>query len=186
MKRCLLVSTGRTTSLSPFCHADPGESGFTVLAMKARCLDMINLPFTRQAWLGVLARASAQTLASCLDDAPPLPDYNRLRGPEIGMSMVRGRAGGGGNAFNLGEMTVARCSVRDAAGRVGHGYAAGRDLAHVERIARLDAALQDATLYPAYEQVLIKLAQAEQTRRDTLAAKAAATDVQFLTLSVMR
>lgn len=103
------------------------------------------------------------------------------------MSMVRGRAGGGGAAFNLGEMTVVRCSVRDDAGRVGHGYAAGRDTTQVELIARLDAALQDTSLYPAYEQaVLVPLAAAEQTRRDTLAAKAAATDVQFLTLSVMR
>lgn len=103
------------------------------------------------------------------------------------MSMVRGRMGGGGGAFNLGEMTLARCSVRDEAGRVGHGYAAGRNPQLVELIARLDAALQDALLYPAYEQtVLVPLAQAEQARRDNLAAKAAATDVQFLTLSVMR
>ncbi len=33
--------------------------------------------------------------------------------------MVRGRAGGGGSAFNLGEMTVTRCSVRIATGQVG-------------------------------------------------------------------
>lgn len=148
---------------------------------------MSETPFTRQVWLGILARSSAETLSACLASAPPLPGYSLLRGPEIGMSMVRGRAGGGGAAFNLGEMTVTRCSIRDDDDRVGHGYAAGRDTGHVELIARLDAALQDSSLYPAYEQtVLVPLAKAEQTRRETLAAKAAATDVQFLTLSVMR
>lgn len=148
---------------------------------------MLNPPFMRQAWLGILARSSTETLSACLAAAPPLPGYSLLRGPEIGMSMVRGRAGGGGTAFNLGEMTVARCSIRDESGRIGHGYAAGRDTKHVELIARLDAALQDTSLYPAYEQaVLIPLAGTEQVRREALAAKAAATDVQFLTLSVMR
>lgn len=148
---------------------------------------MFDPPFTRQMWLGILSRSDVDALSNCLENAPPLPGYSLLRGPEIGMSMVRGRAGGGGSAFNLGEITLARCSVRDEAGRVGHGYAAGRDTKRVTLIARLDAALQDVALYPAYEQaVLIPLALAEQTRRDALAAKAAATDVQFLTLSVMR
>ena len=39
--------------------------------------------------------------------------------------MVRGRAGGGGAAFNLGEMTVTRCTVRTETGFVGHAYIAG-------------------------------------------------------------
>ena len=41
--------------------------------------------------------------------------------------MMRGRAGGGGAPFNLGEMTVTRCTVRTAGGQVGHAYVAGRD-----------------------------------------------------------
>ena len=57
----------------------------------------------------------------------------------------------------------------------------------MELIARLDAALQDERLYPAYEQaVLIPLAEAGQTRRAGIAARAAATDVQFFTLAAMR
>lgn len=148
---------------------------------------MLKSPLTRQAWLGILARSGIDALSDYLQTAPPLPAYSLLRGPEVGMSMVRGRAGGGGAAFNLGEMTIVRCSVRDEAGRVGHAYAAGRDLKKAELIARLDAALQDERLYEVYERaVLAPLARAEQNRRDTLAAKSAATDVQFLTLSVMR
>lgn len=148
---------------------------------------MFEPPFTRPAWLSLLSRASVQALTGLLAAAPPLPGFTRLRSPEIGMSMVRARAGGGGGAFNLGETTLARCSIRDAAGRVGHGYAMGRDGAQVELIARLDAVLQDGAFYPAYEAaVLCPLAEAEQARRAEIAAKAAATDVQFFTLAAMR
>lgn len=148
---------------------------------------MLNEPFTRPSWLGLLSRVGTETLCACLENAPALPDYTTLRGPEIGMSMVRGRAGGGGEAFNLGEATLARCSIRDAAGRLGHAYALGRDTQQVVLIARLDAALQDPVLYPVYEQaVLVPLAMAVQAKRDDTAAKAAATDVQFFTLSAMR
>ena len=66
-------------------------------------------------------------------------EYRVLRGPEAGLAMVRGRAGGGGAPFHLGEMTVTRCSVRTEAGFVGHAYIAGRS----ERAAQL-AALADA------------------------------------------
>lgn len=148
---------------------------------------MFKPPFTRPVWLGILARSDVQSLSACLANAPPMPGYSLLRGPEIGMCMVRGRMGGGGNAFNLGEMTLARCTVRDESGQIGHGYIKGRDTKHVELIARLDAALQDATLYPVYETaVLLELVKMELARRDSVAAKAAATDVRFLTLSVMR
>ncbi|MGE4481527.1 phosphonate C-P lyase system protein PhnG [Acidocella sp.] len=148
---------------------------------------MFDPPFARQDWLSLLSRSDTRSLDRLLSQTPPLPGFSRLRGPEIGMSMVRARAGGGGEAFNLGEMTLARCSIRDEAGRIGHGYAAGRDGALVELIARLDAALQDAALYPAYErEVLLPLAQAERDRRAQNAAKAAASDVQFFTLAAMR
>jgi alpha-D-ribose 1-methylphosphonate 5-triphosphate synthase subunit PhnG len=103
------------------------------------------------------------------------------------MSMVRGRIGGGGQPFNLGEMTISRCSIRDAAGRIGHGYAAGRDLAQVELIARLDAVLQDDALRPAYEAaVLSPLRAAQAARRAETEARAAATEVKFFTLATMR
>jgi len=142
---------------------------------------------TRQAWIAILARASARELLDALEAAPALPDFETLRPAETGMSMVRGRIGGGGQPFNLGEMTISRCSIRDAAGRVGHGYAAGRDLAQVELIARLDAVLQDDALRPAYEaSVLAPLRAAQAARRAETEARAAATEVKFFTLATMR
>ena len=103
------------------------------------------------------------------------------------MAMLRGRMGGAGDAFNLGEMTIARCSIRDAAGRIGHGYAAGRDLAKVELIARLDAALQEEALRPLYAAaVLDPLAVAQDAARAATEARAVATEVKFFTLATMR
>ena len=48
-----------------------------------------------------------------------LPDYENLREPENGLVMVRGRIGGDGAPFNLGEATVSRAAVRLSTGEVG-------------------------------------------------------------------
>jgi alpha-D-ribose 1-methylphosphonate 5-triphosphate synthase subunit PhnG len=141
----------------------------------------------RQRWMAVLARASAAEIERHLADAPALPAHVRLRGPEVGLVMVRGRAGGGGGAFNLGEMSVARCSVRNDDGGIGHATVAGHDLRQAELAAALDAALQDGTLRPALEAAVIApLAAAQAERRAAQARRAAATRVQFFTMATMR
>ena len=141
----------------------------------------------RQAWMGILARASSDALVDRLAAAPELPEFIRLRGPEAGLVMLRGQAGGDGAAFNLGEMSVTRCSIRDAAGRVGHAYRAGRDLAAAEFSARLDALLQEPALFQAYhDAVVAPLAEAQAAARETASRKAAATEVRFFTLAAMR
>ncbi len=141
----------------------------------------------RQRWMAVLARAGRADIISLLEHVPPLPNHIVLRGPESGLVMVRGRAGGAGAAFNMGEMSVTRCTVRDADGRVGHAYVAGRDRAQAELAARLDAALQDAGWHRRIEaSVIAPLALAQAEQRATTARKAAATRVQFFTLATMR
>jgi alpha-D-ribose 1-methylphosphonate 5-triphosphate synthase subunit PhnG len=141
----------------------------------------------RRSWMGVLARAGAEAIAARLDAAPPLPPHTRLRGPEIGLTMLRGRAGGDGAPFNLGEMTVSRCAVRLEDGTVGHAYLAGRDLRGAELAAVLDAALQDPARRPALmETVVAPLAAAQAEARAETARKAAATRVRFLTMANMR
>jgi alpha-D-ribose 1-methylphosphonate 5-triphosphate synthase subunit PhnG len=141
----------------------------------------------RRRWMGVLARASLGAIRARLDDAPPLPPHTCLRGPETGLVMVRGRAGGDGAAFNLSEMTVTRCAVTLEDGTVGHAYVAGRDPRQAELAAVLDAALQNASLRPALDAAVIApLLEAEAERRGEEARKAAATRVQFFTMANMR
>jgi alpha-D-ribose 1-methylphosphonate 5-triphosphate synthase subunit PhnG len=137
--------------------------------------------------MAVLARAGADAIAECLDATGGRPAHQRLRGPEAGLVMVRGRAGGGGAPFNLGEMTVTRCTVRTEAGFVGHAYVAGRDERQAELAALADALLQDPAEQSRLLVELIEpLAAAQQAARASTAAKAAATRVQFFAMRNMR
>ena len=136
--------------------------------------------------MAVLSRATAEQLERATRGTP-LPHYCRLRGPESGLVMVRGRAGGNGAAFNLGEMTVSRCTVRTDCGRIGHAYVAGRDTRHAELAAWLDAALQDPARQTALEAAVIApLLATQQQARQATARKAAATTVEFFTMRTMR
>jgi alpha-D-ribose 1-methylphosphonate 5-triphosphate synthase subunit PhnG len=141
----------------------------------------------RRRWMGVLAHASAAEIAARLEALPAPPAHVRLRGPETGLLMVRGRAGGDGAPFNLGEMTVTRCAVRLPDGRVGHAYVAGRDARQAELAALVDALLLDEGARPDVERAVIApLAESQAARRAEVARKAAATRVNFFTMTQMR
>lgn len=137
-------------------------------------------PLDRRSWMGLLARARPATLAALAPD--PLPDHALLRRPEIGTVMVRGRMGGTGTAFNLGEMTVTRCAIQLPTGAVGHAVVQGRDAAHARRAAVLDALMQSEAAPRLAATVLAPLTQAEAEARSLRAQKAAATKVEFFTL----
>lgn len=129
--------------------------------------------------MGLLARADAAYLARLFPDLPP---HSLLRGPETGTVMVRGRQGGTGTPFNLGEITVARASVRLACGTVGHAHVQGRNKDHARRAAVLDALMQTAQGAGLRQSVLAPLAQVEAAAQDEQARKAAATKVEFFTM----
>jgi alpha-D-ribose 1-methylphosphonate 5-triphosphate synthase subunit PhnG len=137
--------------------------------------------------MAILARSERDAIEAHLSPDLGLPDHARLRGPEAGLVMVRGRAGGSGAPFNLGEMTVTRCTVRNARGQIGHAYVAGRDGRKAELAAALDAALQDPELGPLLEaQIIAPLAEALAQADHALSAEADATRVDFFTLATMR
>jgi alpha-D-ribose 1-methylphosphonate 5-triphosphate synthase subunit PhnG len=137
--------------------------------------------------MAVLARGDAAAIESGLAACGALPGYTRLRGPESGLVMLRGRTGGGGGPFNLGEMTVTRCSVQVAGGEIGHAYVTGREPRRAELAAYADALMQDPALAPRIRTAVIEpLAAAQQAGRDAVAAKAAATKVQFFAMTTMR
>jgi alpha-D-ribose 1-methylphosphonate 5-triphosphate synthase subunit PhnG len=134
----------------------------------------------RQRWMGVLARAGATLAAyeAVLRDA----DYRLIRAPEIGMCLVRGRMGGSGNPFNLGEMSVTRCVVRLADGRTGYSYVAGRDKQHAELAALADAHLQGPEQQHWLSRLIEPLAAAQRAQQVAKAAETATTQVEFFTL----
>ncbi|MBW1248935.1 phosphonate C-P lyase system protein PhnG [Pseudomonas tolaasii] len=135
----------------------------------------------RQHWIGVLARArlsELQPFEAALKDA----DYQLIRAPEIGMTLVRGRMGGNGAPFNVGEMSVTRCVVRLADGRTGYSYLAGRDKLHAELAALADAHLQGTQPSIWLSDLITALAHAQAARRAQKEADTAATKVEFFTL----
>src|SRR4029077_9810377 len=97
----------------------------------------------RKAAMAVLANSSAAEIAARLQ-AIDLPEHEDLRVAENGLVMVRGRIGGDGAPFNLGEATVSRAAVRLASGEVGFGYTLGRDREKARLIALCDALAQSA------------------------------------------
>lgn len=131
--------------------------------------------------MGVLSHAAPGRLGELWGAWAEKPSFHRVRGPETGLVMVRGRAGGGGNAFNLGEATVTRATVRLETGEVGHSYCLGRDGDKAVQAALFDALWQrDAATVEA--QVLAPL-RAEQAEADSLRRdETAATRVDFFTM----
>src|ERR1700704_5169138 len=129
----------------------------------------------RKAAMAVLAHSEAAEILGRLD-AIELPAHENLREPENGLVMVRGRVGGDGAAFNLGEATVSRAAVRLATGEVGFGYALGRDRTKARMIALCDALIQTSDHTDTVEsQVLAPLRAAMISKRNRKAAETAAT-----------
>ena len=137
----------------------------------------------RARWMSVLATAPPADFDAVWATVGPLPAYQLLRGPEVGLVMVRARAGGMGARFNLGEMTVTRCTVRLDDGVLGHAYLGGRRPRAAERAAVLDALMQDAGRRARLErEVIDPLAARQAEHRQRAAARAATTRVEFFTM----
>src|ERR1700760_4322211 len=136
----------------------------------------------RKAAMAVLASSTATDVAERLKTIA-LPDHEDLREAENGLVMVRGRIGGDGAPFNLGEATVARAAVRLASGEVGFGYTLGRDRDKARLIALCDALVQSNGFADEVEaRVIAPLRATVAARRDRKAAEAAATRVDFYTM----
>lgn len=135
----------------------------------------------RRHWLAVLARADASAIGEAVA-ALDAPRAEMVRAPECGLLMLRGRIGGTGDAFNLGEATVTRSAVRIGE-RLGVGYTLGRDPRKAELIAVLDALLQEPERRPALlAGVVAPLARAQAAQRLQASRAAAASRVEFFTM----
>ncbi|WP_299499964.1 phosphonate C-P lyase system protein PhnG [uncultured Roseobacter sp.] len=136
----------------------------------------------RKEWMSLLAKAPADRLAELWAAADCTPEHVFLRAPEQGAVMVRGRTGATGAPFNLGEMTVTRCTARLSDGTVGHGYVRGRDKTKAVTAALIDALMQTDQAHVIRDTILTPLRENAEAAAQTKAAKAAATKVEFFTL----
>ncbi|OAP44357.1 phosphonate C-P lyase system protein PhnG [Sinorhizobium americanum] len=136
----------------------------------------------RKEGMRLLARATLAELTAAWEAIADKPDVAPVRGPETGLVMVRGRIGGGGDPFNLGEATVSRATVRLSTGEVGHGQMLGTDKERARYAAIFDALFQNDAHRPAVE-ALHGLIAARLDREDQRKAEeTAATRVDFFTM----
>lgn len=141
-----------------------------------------DLQARRREAMGVLGHCPTAEIARHFDDIA-LPGHEQLRAPENGLVMLRGRIGGDGAPFNLGEATVSRAAVRLSSGEVGFGYTLGRDGAKAQLIALCDALIQTSQFADTIEaKVLSPLRARVVAERKRQAAETAATKVDFYTL----
>jgi len=144
-------------------------------------------PMTRPHWMALLARAPMPVLEAALTShSSAAPRW--LRAPETGLMMVQGRAGGTGERFNLGEVTVTRCALRlpgaTQQAPVGVAYVMGRSHRHAQLAALADALLQDPLQQPVLDVQLLQpvrehLAHQQAQRQQRVQS----TKVEFFTVA---
>ena len=148
----------------------------------------INSP-ARAQWMALLARAPIPLLERALEVHVAQRRTEWLRRPETGLYMVQGRVGGTGERFNLGEITVTRCTLRSKAadepqGPVGVAYVLGRNHRQAELAGLADALLQDtAHLQVLERELLTPIRDYLMAQRSQHQARAQSTKVDFFTVA---
>lgn len=144
--------------------------------------DMARPDMARKEGMRLLARASFEELKAAWEALADKPDVSPVRGPETGLVMVRGRIGGGGDAFNLGEATVSRATVRLSTGEIGHGQLLGTDKQRARLAAIFDALFQRDPDRAAVEALHRQIASRVEAKDRRTAEETAATRVDFFTM----
>lgn len=143
----------------------------------------------RADWMALLARAPLNLLEQALSAQTRQYRTEWLRRPETGLYMVQGRAGGTGERFNLGEVTVTRCALRTLAPSaettpVGVAYVLGRQHRQAELAALADALLQQPAHHELLEQTLLQpVRQHLALRTSRRQAQVQSTRVEFFTVA---
>lgn len=131
----------------------------------------------------VLAQAGAPEIERAIEQVVQAVDVAVLRAPETGLIMLRGRIGGDGAPFNVGELTVTRAAVELASGERGFGYSLGRDPRKAYLTALCDALWQSPRYQDALRRHVIEPLKSQNDEKRRLARqKTAATRVDFFTL----
>lgn len=128
----------------------------------------------RQATMAVLVEATGKELTEAEAKIGPFPGFRHLRRPETGLVMLRGRTGGAGAPFNVGEATLTRCLVVTEAGTEGAAYHLGRDHERAEKAALFEALAREASWHERVETALLAPVRERMAREREAAAESAA------------
>lgn len=132
--------------------------------------------------MATLAAASPEAVAEKFETLSP-PEFDMVRQPETGLVMVRGRMGGTGSPFNLGEVTVTRCVVRLETGETGSAYSLGRNKKKAVQSAVIDALWQRPADRERIEtEIISTLAASKASDTETVRQETEATKVNFFTM----
>lgn len=137
----------------------------------------------RQALMRVCAEATEVELERAVEALGGEAGAEDVRAPEQGLIMLRGRIGGDGARFNIGEATVTRAVVRLDDGLLGSSYLLGRSPRKARLAAIVDALGQRDEMRGRIFAALIEPVTArreEEIRQQQ--EETAATRVNFFTL----
>jgi alpha-D-ribose 1-methylphosphonate 5-triphosphate synthase subunit PhnG len=137
----------------------------------------------RKELMRVCADATEAEMEAALAPFGDLAAADDIRPPQTGLVMLRGRIGGNGPPFNIGEATVTRAAVRLAGGEMGFAYLLGRSHRRARLAAVLDALGQHEDRRQQLQRLLVEPVTARRNaERATQRAEVAATRVDFFTL----
>ena len=136
----------------------------------------------RKSWMSLLATSNKIDLLNLWEQKKINIHYEWLRTPEIGSIMAQGRMGVTGDKFNIGEVTITRCSLKLNCGTIGHSYVQGRSKKKAEISALCDALMQTKMSKEINKNIIIPLGKIKKDNKDKILSKAEATKVDFFTL----
>jgi alpha-D-ribose 1-methylphosphonate 5-triphosphate synthase subunit PhnG len=135
----------------------------------------------RRAIMSVCTAARREELSAVVAATAPALAAADLRPIESGLVMLRGRMGGDGRPFNLGEATVTRAAIVLADGRTGFAWQLGRDREKARAAAIIDALWQGEER-DAIERALTPVRARIAEAAAGAARRTAATRVNFFTM----
>ena len=136
----------------------------------------------RKSWMSLLATSNQSDLLNLWEQKKIKVNYVWLRTPEIGSIMAQGRMGVTGDKFNIGEVTITRCSLKLNCGTIGHSYVQGRSKKKAEISALCDALMQTKMSKEINKNIIIPLGKIKKDNKHKILSKAEATKVDFFTL----
>ena len=136
----------------------------------------------RKFWMSLLATSNQSDLLNLWEQKKIKVNYVWLRTPEIGSIMAQGRMGVTGDKFNIGEVTITRCSLKLNCGTIGHSYVQGRSKKKAEISALCDALMQTKMSKEINKNIIIPLGKIKKDNKRKILSKAEATKVDFFTL----